>query len=140
MLELRETLKQVKRAVIKDYSSHCPYTNSSGGDYAFYKIYERIGEDLWEVSYDTSCNWFEYCPVQGYFQKCDDCYYWQYEEGEGWKCTLDYQKITTEELIKEIEEVLNDEFSEIKFDGVVIKSGNICGKCGGDSSHCLYDY
>ena len=87
-------LKDVNKITIHDLTSYDPDRCSTGGNYAFYTIYTRVDDDMFEVSYDTTAE-FDYCPVCGSFNNhrlYDDQY-----DFLGYKCGR-FETITSKEL------------------------------------------
>ena len=87
-------IKDAKKVVFSDYSNYKPETCRNGGDYAFYEVYERIGDNKWECHYETSAD-FEYCPVCGSFDN-------HYDDDNDCYCCGELEVISDDEMMKRI--------------------------------------
>lgn len=60
-------LSNAKKVVLSNYENYQERTCHTGGNYAFFTIYEKEeSNDRWKVSYETTSE-FAYCPVCGTF-------------------------------------------------------------------------
>lgn len=109
-------IDKANKVVITDYSNYEPSKSRNGGCYLFTTIFTRVSGEMWQISYGTSAE-FEYCPVQGIFRQCKNCWNLVYE-GEFWDspthCGLDYQVVSTREVLKAISEADVSEDYEVE--------------------------
>lgn len=99
---------KINKVILNDESEYNPDTCHTGGNYAYYTIYERVANtETWEMSFGTSAE-FDYCPVCGNFQDHRD------PDGDGYICG-DFEIITTDELnevIRETDEMVECYYSK----------------------------
>ena len=109
MVDMKELLNKTTKVVIENRENECLWRNKTGGAYGFWTTYERT-EMGWVVKYYTTSS-FDYCKIHGCFRECEDCP--EYDEVLG-GCTAQPDIIATEELLKEIEKALNNEFMGVE--------------------------
>lgn len=92
----------MNKVIIRDYTEYESGKSCNGGCYAFYTYYNRVGEDTWQVSYDTSAD-FSYCPKCGEFcnNDCDNC-------------TAEFDTVSTEKVLKMIKKFENEPDYEVE--------------------------
>jgi len=123
---IEEMINKAEKVIIRDFSNYCVWRCSNGGQYSFSTHFVRLDEDRdkWAVYYGTSSE-FDYCSVFGEFRRCEDCCYWDGEE-----CTAEVETVKTEEVIKAVEEAMDNEYCEVEIDGRTVSFGEIgCYEC-----------
>lgn len=96
----KTNLTGIKRVIFNDYSDYQDTTCHTGGNYGFWTNYDRLDNDKWKATYETTAG-FSYCPCCGSF---DDHY-----EGDeaiynsGYSCG-EFDVVTESELLKRINE------------------------------------
>jgi hypothetical protein len=103
-------LEGVRRVIIGDYTNYVPELSCNGGRYAYYTIFERVGEDEWTVKYETTAE-FSYCSIDGQFQDCTLCSDYDPEEG----CRREPTVVDTSYVLEIIREYEHDPEHEIKY-------------------------
>lgn len=99
-------LNGISKVKLNDYTDYNPEKCNNGGCYGFWTDYDRQEDsDTWRISYYTTAD-FSYCPVCGSFN--DHLTYDEDLDDYEYSCG-DYKTVTTEELIKILEEFEEDE-------------------------------
>lgn len=77
----------------------------TGGSYQYIQTFTRNADNTWNVRYSTSSE-IDYCPICGVFTECNNCM--DYDK-RNHMCTKSVRKISTEELMEEINKAMSTE-------------------------------
>lgn len=106
----------MKKVIISDWTdinrarkNGSYYGCCDSGTYVYYEFYTRRPDGRYELRYSCSAD-FEYCPVFGQFQRCEDCWSY-YDDGD---CKAQPKVVTEEKLEQIISNVSNNPDLEVE--------------------------